>query len=280
MWGPVNEPDMVPSEHLTNVDHLTLDQRATLSNLLDEFSDCFSNKPGLCTVIQHEINTTADFIPKRTCAYRVPEVLKGEIERQVDELLRLDFIEPSDSPMTSGVVCVSKPNKSVRLCCDYRYLNKYTVPDPMPMLILMDCVHKVSKANFITICDAKSGFWQLLIKPEDRWKCAFVTHHGVWQWKRMPFRLKNAPGTFVRLMRFLLHSIRDFSEAYIDDSYTFSSCFDLHITLLIQFLSVVRDAGLTLLCANWHRAVCHLLDILWAVGSLSLIPPKWNLLGT
>ena len=121
MWGPVNEPDMVPSEHLTNVDHLTLDQRATLSNLLDEFSDCFSNKPGLCTVIQHEINTTADFIPKRTCAYRVPEVLKGEIERQVDELLRLDFIEPSDSPMTSGVVCVSKPNKSVRLCCDYRY---------------------------------------------------------------------------------------------------------------------------------------------------------------
>ena len=86
---PVNEPDMVPSEHLTNVDHLTPDQRATLSSLLDEFSDCFSNKPGLCTVIQHEINTTTDFIPKRTRAYRVLEVLKGEIERQVDELLRL-----------------------------------------------------------------------------------------------------------------------------------------------------------------------------------------------
>jgi len=132
---------------------------------LDEFSGCFSNKPGLCTVIQHEINTTADIIPKRSRAYRAPEVLKGEIERQVDELLGLDFIEPSDSPMTSGVVCVTKPDKSVCLSCDYKYLNKYTVPDPMPMPILMDCVYKVSKANFIIIFDAKSRFWQLLINP-------------------------------------------------------------------------------------------------------------------
>jgi len=62
----------------------------------------------------------------------------------------------------------------------------------------------------------------------------------------MSFGLKDAPGTFVRLMRFLLHSIRDFSEAYIDDSYTFSSCFDLHMTHLKQFLFVVCDVGLTL----------------------------------
>jgi len=80
---------------------------------------------------------------------RVPEVLKTEIEKQIDELLRLDFIEPSDSPMTSGIVCVTKSDKSVRICCDYRYLNKYTVPDSMPMPILIDCVHRVLRANFI-----------------------------------------------------------------------------------------------------------------------------------
>jgi len=55
-----------------------------------------------------------DFVPKQTRAYRVPEVLKVETEKQIDELLRLGFIEPSNSPMTSGVVCVVKPNKSVR----------------------------------------------------------------------------------------------------------------------------------------------------------------------
>jgi len=142
----------------------------------------------------------------------------------------------------------------------------------MPVPILMDCVHKVSIANFITICDAKSGFWQLLIKPEDRWKCAFVTHHGVWQWKRMSFGLKNAPGTFVRLMRFLLHSIRDFLEAYIDDSYTFSSCFDLHMTHLRQFLSVVRDAGLTLNFAKCQFAQSSVLFVKYIVGSGQFVP--------
>ena len=269
---PVDEPDILPSKHLTNVDHLTTDQQAALSNLLDEYADCFSSKPGLCTVMQHEINTTADFEPKRTRAYRVPEVLKGEIEQQIDELLNLDFIEPSDSPMTSGVVCVTKPDKSVRLCCDYRYLNKFTVPDAMPMPILMDCVHKVSRANFISICDAKSGFWQLLIKPQDRWKSAFVTHHGVWQWKRMPFGLKNAPGTFVRLMRSLLHSIRDSSEAYIDDSYTFSSDFESHLMHLKKFLSVIRGAGLTL---NFHKcqfAQTRVPFVGYIVGSGGFVP--------
>jgi len=122
--------------------------------------------------------------PVKTRAYRVPELLKVEVERQVDDLLRLGFIEPSDSPMTSGVVCVIKPDKSVPMCCDDRFLNSKTIPDAMPMQIVADCVHKVSRAKFISICDAKSGLWQVEIAPEDRWKSAFVTHHGVWQWKR------------------------------------------------------------------------------------------------
>ena len=168
--------------------HLTDDQRLLL-NLLHEFDICFSNTPGLCTKIHH-IHTKPDFKPRQTRAYRVPEVLKANIEHQVDELLRLGFIEPSDSPMTSGVVCVTKPDMSVRMCCDYRYLNSFTVPDAMPMQIVADCVHKVSRAKFISVCDAKSGFWQVEIAPEDRWKSAFVTHHGVWQWKRMPFGLR------------------------------------------------------------------------------------------
>jgi len=100
--------------------------------------------------------------------------------------------------MTSGVVCVVKPNKSVRLCCDFRYLNSFTVPDPMPMKILTDCVHKVSSAMYISICDAKSGLWQVLIKPEHRWMSAFVTHHGVWQWRRMPFGLQKSPSTLCK----------------------------------------------------------------------------------
>ena len=190
----------LPSQRidLDSLSHLSEEQ------LLDEFKECFSDSPGLCTVVQHEIHLTDDFKPKQTRAYRVPELLKAEIEKQVSKLLELDFIEETDSPMTSGVVCVTKPDKNI-LCCDYRHLNKYTVPDSTPMKLLSECVCKVAQAlKFISICDAKAGFWQLLVRPEDRWKCAFVTHHGVWTWKRMPFGLRNAPATFVKAIRKIL----------------------------------------------------------------------------
>ena len=150
--------------------------------------------------------------------------------------------------MTSGVVCVIKPDKSVRMCCDYRFLNSKTIPDAMPMQIVADCVHKVSRAKFISICDAKSGFWQVEIAPEDRWKSAFVTHHGVWQWKRMPFGFRNAPGTFVSLMHIIhiLHPIRESSDAYMDDAWTISGDFNSHLVHLRKFLTAVKESGLIL----------------------------------
>ena len=238
----------LPSQRidLSSLSHLSEEQKNALLQLLDEFEDCFRDTPGLCTVVQHEIHLTDDFKPRQTRAYRVPELLKAEIEKQISKLLELGFIEETDSPMTSGVVCVTKPDKSIRLCCDYRYLNKYTVADSTPMKLLSECVYKVAQAKFISICDAKSGFWQLLVRPEDRWKCAFVTHHGVWTWKRMPFGLRNAPATFVKAMRKVLFPIRDHSDAYIDDAYTISNSFSDHLEHLRAFLSVIKNAGLTL----------------------------------
>ena len=68
----------------------------------------FSDTPGLCTAVQHEIPIASDFRPKRLKAYRVPELYKPEVNRQIAELLRLGFIEPSTSPMASPIVCVLK----------------------------------------------------------------------------------------------------------------------------------------------------------------------------
>jgi len=129
---------------LNSLSHLSEEQRDALLQLLDEFKECFSDAPGLCTAVQHEIHLTDDFKPRQTRAYRVPELLKVEIEKQISKLLELDFIEETDSPMTSGVVCVTKPDKSIRLCCDYRHLNKYTVADSTPMKLLSECVYKVA----------------------------------------------------------------------------------------------------------------------------------------
>ena len=101
--------------------------------VLDDFAECFTETPGHCTLVAHEIRVSDNFQPKASRAYRVPEVLKEETERQVAQLLELDFIQPSRSPMSSGVVCVVKPDKSIRLACDYRYLNAHTIGDAFPM---------------------------------------------------------------------------------------------------------------------------------------------------
>jgi len=139
---PQDKTISLPSERidLNSLSHSSQQQRSSLLALLDEFKECFSNIPGLCTVVTHEIHLTDDFKPRQTRAYRVPELLKAEIEKQISKLLELDFIEVTDSTMTSGIVCVTKPDKSIRLCCDYRYLNKYTIPDSTPMKLISECV--------------------------------------------------------------------------------------------------------------------------------------------
>jgi len=107
--GAVNS--LLPSEQITpeQVNHLYDTQRKELFEVLDKFSSCFAEQPGFCPYVEHCINVTPDFKPKRLREYRIPELLKGEVQQhQVDELLRLGFIRPSTSPMASPVVCVLK----------------------------------------------------------------------------------------------------------------------------------------------------------------------------
>ena len=88
--------------------HLSDTQKQQFVSLLDEFADVFVKKPGLCSIGMHELHLTPDFKPKRLRAYRVPELLKREVARQIQELLDLGFIQPSISPMASPIVCVLK----------------------------------------------------------------------------------------------------------------------------------------------------------------------------
>ena len=93
-------------------------------------------------------------------AYKVPELLKPEVARQIQELLDLGFVRPSGSGVTGPVVVVLKGrqgDQSVRLCCDYRYLNKYTKGDSYPTPDISNVIHKVGKAALISCWYTRSG---------------------------------------------------------------------------------------------------------------------------
>jgi len=229
--------------------HLTVEQREEFVAILDDFKDCFTDKPGLCEMGCHEINIAADFKPKQLKPYKIPELLKPEVVRQIQELLDTGFIRPSNSPMASPIVCVLKGKQGrggVRVCCDYRYVNKYTVGDAFPTPDIQDIIHRVGRAKYISTWDAKSGYWQIRIKPEHVYLTAFVTDFGLFEWTRMPFGMKCASNSFMRAVQQILQPIRDFSDSYVDDLATFSDNWKLHLDHVRLFLSEIQKSGLTL----------------------------------
>ena len=118
LLGPTGkyEPLCLPSQKIDTacLTHLDNAQRTELLHVLDQFPECFSDKPGLCELVTHEIKATPEFKPNQFKACRVPEILKVEIDRQIDELLKQGFIKPIKSPMASPIVCVVKRDTSIR----------------------------------------------------------------------------------------------------------------------------------------------------------------------
>lgn len=229
--------------------HLCSTQQQELCDLLDSYSECFSDKPGFCSYLEHHIEISKDFKPKRLREYRIPELMKAEVQRQIDELANDGFIVPSTSPMASPIVCVLKGKDGsggIRLAVDYKYVNSFTQNDAYILPNLNDLIHKVGSANFITTTDCRSGYWQLPIKPEDRWLTAFAYDGGLWEWTRLPFGLRTSGNSFVRCVQMILNPVREFSFSFVDDLSVCSDHWAQHMIHLRAFLTEIRKSGLTL----------------------------------
>lgn len=129
----------------------------------------FSESVGRCDVLMHDIKISSDFVPKRLKAYRTPELLKGEVSKQIQVMLGQGIIVPSQSSMVSPMVCVLKGpggKGGIRLAVDYRHVNRYTEGDQFPTPDIPDVLQKVSGSRYISCFDARSGYWQIPIKTE------------------------------------------------------------------------------------------------------------------
>jgi len=182
----LSEPNYVilPSEQidLVSIGHLDEGQQKELLHLLDKYPECFSDKPGFTDVVTHTIPLKDGFRPERLPAYRVPEKLKPEVDRQIQEMLQNGIIRKSNSPMASPMVCVLKGKEGcdgVRLAVDYRYVNSFTHDDSYPLPDLQSIFQHVGHSNIISVADCKAGYWQLPMKEDQKWLTAFVCDAGV-----------------------------------------------------------------------------------------------------
>ena len=217
--------------------------------VLSTYADCLSKGPwdlGTAKGVQHTINTGSSK-PIQVLPRRVPFHKRQEMRNQVDEILEAEIIELSDSPWSSPVVLVAKPDGSQRFCVDYRALNSVTKRDLYPLPRCDDILESLSGAQWFSHLDLLRGYWQIDMAEEDREKTVFATLVGLYQFRKLSFGLTNAPACFMRAMHLILKGLcQSDCLVYLDDIIVFGRTLQEHRERLSLVLSSLTEAGLNI----------------------------------
>lgn len=223
-----------------------------------------SGKIGLINLERCRIHLRND-IPVTLRPYRCTIEEQEIIDRLIRELIEKGLIRRSTSPYSFPVVLVDKKDdgKKSRFCIDCIKLNELTLSEHYPMPKIDDMKDLFLNAEWFTTIDIASGFYHIEVAEEDRFKTAFSTINGHYEWNRMPFGLKNAPVIFQRVIANLLqkHEMTKFALNYIDDIIIFSKTFSEHLVHLRRLFEVVKAENVQLKfskCQFAQRSVVYL----------------------
>ncbi|KAE8188325.1 hypothetical protein A4X06_0g6649 [Tilletia controversa] len=224
-------------------------------------------RPGLVLGAEMAIDLKEGTELRPEAPRRVSPEKRQAIDSAIDQLLQWDVVEPSSSPASFPVLMVRQYGKW-RFCVDYRQLNASTIPDRYPLPTVDSVFQTLCGKRIFSSLDAIRGirgYHQLPVRPSDRWKTAFTCHRGLFQYRTVPFGLRNAPAVFQRLMDRLLGALRwQDAVVYIDDIVVATANLDDHLRALESILSSAEREGL-----RFSPGKCT-----FAVGSLVLLGRK------
>ena len=230
---------------------LKREQRRELRKLLEEFAELFSQDPSVDTAF-NDVQLSIDLLPGTKPIAQAPYAYSNPVNAAmkdvIDGLLKAGVIRPSDSPWAAPVVMVRKPGGNQwRMCVDYRALNEVTKTELFPLPRIKDLHHQLKGAKWLSTMDCLCGFWQILIREEDRHKTAFISKWGHFEFTRAPMGIKNMPGAFSRIMdRALVGLNHVFCLVYLDDICCKSETFEDHIRHLGQIFARLRKHHISL----------------------------------
>ncbi|GJY77962.1 reverse transcriptase domain-containing protein [Tanacetum coccineum] len=226
-----------------------------------KISDIKGIDPSFCT---HKILMEDDFKPAVQHQRRVNPKIHEVIKKEVIKLLDAGLIYPiSDSPWVSPVHCVPKkggitvvenedneliPTRLVtgwRVCIDYRKLNDATRKDHFPLPFMDQMLERLAGNEYYCFLDGFSRYFQIPIDPKDQDKTTFTCPYGTFAYRRMPFGLCNASGTFQRCMMVIFHDmIEETMEVFMDDFSVFGASFSSCLSYLDKMLKRCEDTNL------------------------------------
>jgi hypothetical protein len=118
------------------------------------------------------------------------------LRKYLDEYLSRGWIRHLKSPARAPILFAKKQDGSIRLCVDYRGLNKVTVKNRHPLPLITESLDRLASARYYTKLDVKEAYHRIRIHEGDEWKTAFRTRYGHFECTVMPFGLTNAPAQF------------------------------------------------------------------------------------
>jgi hypothetical protein len=222
--------------------------RSAVVEILEENPSLFANSDLDLTQTQTVTCTvdTGAADPIRQKPYITPFNKRQVIDQAVEDMLKAEVIERSQSPWSFPVVVVDKADGTKRFCVDFRKLNKITKPMSYPLPLIDDILAMLGQAKFYTCLDLKSGYWQVRMDEKDKEKTAFACHKGLFQFRVMPFGLSNAPSIFMMLMNSVLQGLESFSCAYLNDVIIFSKTAEEHKQHIKQVFNRFHEHSLKL----------------------------------
>lgn len=179
---------------------------------------------------------------------RLSHFEKIKLKETLDGLLEKGVIRESTSVYASPIVLVRKKNGDMRLCIDYRTLNRLTARDNFPLPLIEDQLNVLAGKKYFTTLDLKDGFFHIKMHENSIKYTSFVTPLGQYEYVRMPFGLKGAP---LKFQRFVTNIFRELIEAgdisvYLDDFLIATASLEHHFDLLKKVFSLLVENRLVL----------------------------------
>ena len=250
--------------------HLPAPQQKQMISLIKEFAVLFPDVPGRTDCVYHDVDVMGA-TPIKQHPYRTNPVKLQYMRSEIEYMLANDLIEPSQSSWSSPCLLVPKGDGTHRICTDFRKVNSVTKSDSFPIPRIEDCVDRIGSSKYVTKFDLLKGFWQVPLTDRAKEISAFATPDGLFQYKVMPFGMKNAPATFQRMINKVIAGLEG-CQGYIDDVIVYGDTWEQHLTRVRSFLTRLKVAKLTVNLVKSDFGCAHVKYLGYIVGQGRVSP--------